>query len=555
MDTDDLERRQGTMDIGRAVFATKSTTVTLMDALGHKSFVPEMISGAFEADVGVLVVSAREGEFETGLLLEKEIIDEFGKFRTIEIVGQTLEHAILAKSMGVSKMIVAVNKMDDPTVAWSKDRFDQIEEEVAEFLISLGYNKAEDIVFLPISGLFGNNIDKKMSQALCPWWSRYLCPTFFQALNSRKVAKRGDPNGPFRMPIFELFNNEDMETVVIGRVESGNIRVGDSLIILPNKEKVTILALYRGEKSVYGGEPGDNLIIHTTRVEYEEEAIFSGSVLSTTARRVPVVTEFFAKLEFLKQPKKAIFSAGYKAVMHVRGLTVECEIIRITNCGNGEPKTRRVPFAKVNEEAVCHIQVANPICLEKFSEFPQLGRFSLRCEETSIAVGQVIGKNQFAIAPLDSIEDDGFLYLVPIAAFYEEGKSKGPCGFFVLACYDAATKKFQSICDFGFELLRMESFLAMYSRLSSRVIPKPQNYDVVDHKDKPYVWFEPSDVWQLQGDLEISTKHRAARGLVDYVKGLSLCYPRLIRVREDKKPIEATSPKQIAETFQKRRSS
>ena len=113
MDTNEEERAKGkTVECGRAVFATEKKRYTILDAPGHKNYVPNMIMGAAQADVGILVVSARKGEFETG----------FDKG------GQTREHAMLAKTLGVRQIIVLVNKMDDCN--WSQERFDFIQSKV-----------------------------------------------------------------------------------------------------------------------------------------------------------------------------------------------------------------------------------------------------------------------------------------------------------------------------------------------------------------------------------------------------------------------------------------
>jgi peptide chain release factor subunit 3 len=108
LDTSKEERNKGkTVEVGRARFETEKRRYTILDAPGHKSYVPNMISGAAQADVGVLVISARKGEFETG----------FDKG------GQTREHAVLAKMQGINKLVIVINKMDDPTVGWSKERY------------------------------------------------------------------------------------------------------------------------------------------------------------------------------------------------------------------------------------------------------------------------------------------------------------------------------------------------------------------------------------------------------------------------------------------------
>ncbi|KAF3498327.1 hypothetical protein DY000_02057463 [Brassica cretica] len=357
-----------TVEVGRAHFETASTRFTILDAPGHKSYVPNMISGASQADIGVLVISARKGEFETGY----------------ERGGQTREHVQLAKTLGVSKLVVVVNKMDDPTVNWSKERYDEIEQKMVPFLKSSGYNTKKDVVFLPISGLMGFNMDKRMDPKVCPWFSG---PSFFEVLDSIEVPPR-DPNGPFRMPIIDKF--KDMGTVVMGKVESGSIREGDSLVIMPNKEPVKVVAIYCDEDKVKRAGPGENLRVRITGIE--DEDILSGFVLSSAVKPVPAVTEFVAQLQILELLDNAIFTAGYKAILHIHAVVEECEIIELISqidMKTRKPMKKKILFVKNGAAVICRIQVTNSICVEKFSDFPQLGRFTLRTEGKTVAVGKV----------------------------------------------------------------------------------------------------------------------------------------------------------------------
>ena len=155
LDTSAEERKKGkTVECGKAFFETDKRRYTILDAPGHKNFVPSMIGGASQADIAVLVISARKGEFETGF----------------ERGGQTREHAVLAKTNGINKLIVAVNKMDDPTVMWDKARYDEILGKLTPFLKGTGYNPKTDIVFLPLSGFTGANLKDRMGKSVCPWF-------------------------------------------------------------------------------------------------------------------------------------------------------------------------------------------------------------------------------------------------------------------------------------------------------------------------------------------------------------------------------------------------
>merc|ERR1712142_1335537 len=139
MDTNNEEREKGkTVEVGRAYFETEKKHFTILDAPGHKSFVPNMIGGASQADLAVLVISARKGEFETGF----------------ERGGQTREHAMLVKTAGVKHLVVAINKMDDPTVQWDQGRYDEIVGKLSPWLSKqVGYKK-DQVHFLPLSAFF-----------------------------------------------------------------------------------------------------------------------------------------------------------------------------------------------------------------------------------------------------------------------------------------------------------------------------------------------------------------------------------------------------------------
>ncbi|KAJ1271015.1 hypothetical protein BS78_06G096300 [Paspalum vaginatum] len=375
MDTNEEERVKGkTVEVGRAHFETEHTRFTILDAPGHKSYVPNMISGASQADIGVLVISARKGEFETGY----------------ERGGQTREHVLLAKTLGVAKLVVVINKMDEPTVKWSKERYDEIESKMVPFLKSSGYNVKKDVQFLPISALVGANMKTRMDKSICSWWDG---PCLFEVLDRIEVPLR-DPKGPVRMPIIDKY--KDMGTVVMGKIESGTITEGDSLLVMPNKSHVKVIGLSLDESKVRRAGPAENVRVKLSGVE--EEDVMAGFVLCSTANPVGAVTEFNAQLQILELLDNAIFTAGYKAVLHIHSVVEECEIVELIEeidmkkkKTDPKKKSKRKPlFVKNGAVVVCRIQVNNLICVEKFSDFPQLGRFTLRTEGKTVAVGKVV---------------------------------------------------------------------------------------------------------------------------------------------------------------------
>lgn len=153
LDSTPLERLKGkTVEVGRGYFETDARRYTILDAPGHKTYVPSMITGAAQADVAVLVLSARRGEFETGF----------------EKGGQTREHIILVKNAGVSKLVVVVNKMDEPTVNWDKARYDEIVNKLSPFMKQF-YGK-NDVSWVPVSAQTGQNLKDRVSKSIAPWY-------------------------------------------------------------------------------------------------------------------------------------------------------------------------------------------------------------------------------------------------------------------------------------------------------------------------------------------------------------------------------------------------
>ncbi|KDD76347.1 ATP dependent DNA ligase, partial [Helicosporidium sp. ATCC 50920] len=141
--------------------------------------------------------------------------------------------------------------------------------------------------------------------------------------------------------------------------------------------------------------------------------------------------------------------------------------------------------------------------------------------------------------------------VVPIGAWLGKGKRTGMFGSYLLAVYDADAEEYQTICKIGTgfseELLKQ-----LAESLQTHVIDQPRRYYNYGETLVPDVWFEPHSVWEVKAaDLSISPVHRAALGQVERNKGLSIRFPRLVRVREDKKPEDSTSPAQVADMYRR----
>lgn len=240
MDTSEEERAKGkTVEVGRAHFETEKSRYTILDAPGHKNYVPNMIQGAAQADVGILVISARKGEFETGF----------------EKGGQTREHALLAKTLGVRYLIVVINKMDDPTVNWSKDRYEECVTKLKPYLKICGYAVKRDVRFIPISGLGGDNVKNEVTPDKCPWWRGYVesdahntsTPTLLSTLDELHISGR-NADGALRIPCLDRYFERGLN--VMGKIESGTLTIGDEVAILPTKRKARCESIIIDDKKV-----------------------------------------------------------------------------------------------------------------------------------------------------------------------------------------------------------------------------------------------------------------------------------------------------------------
>ena len=369
MDTNKEERNDGkTIEVGKAYFETDKRRYTILDAPGHKMYVSEMIGGASQADVGVLVISARKGEYETGF----------------EKGGQTREHALLAKTQGVNKMVVVINKMDDTTVNWDKERYDQCVSNLSQYLRAVGYNIKTDVIFMPVSGFTGAGLKNRVDPKDCPWYSG---PSLLEYLDSMQTLDR-HINAPFMLPISSKM--KDLGTIVEGKIESGHIKKGHSTMLMPNKTKVEVVDIYNEtEEEVDVAVCGEQVKLRIKGVD--EEDIQAGFVMTSPKNPVKVVKKFIATLAIVEL--KSIISSGFSCVMHVHTAIEEVVITRLLHKiekGSNRVSKKAPPFAKKGMKVIVEIEVENPVCVETYEDYQQLGRFTLRDQGITIAIGKII---------------------------------------------------------------------------------------------------------------------------------------------------------------------
>ena len=360
MDLTKEERTKGkTVEVGRGFFETEQRRYSILDAPGHKTYVPNMIGGASQADVGILVISARKGEYETGF----------------EKGGQTREHAMLAKTQGVNKLVVVINKMDDPTVEWSEERYKECTTKLSQFLKGTGYNLKNDVFFMPVAAQQSMNIKERVSRDVAPWWDG---PSLLEYLDNMKALER-KLNAPFMMPVNAKYR--DLGTMIDGKVEAGVCKKGMSLIMMPRKEKVEVSAVYgEQEDEIQIAQCGDQVRMRLKGIE--EEDILPGFVICSPKRLVHCVAEFEAQIRILEL--KTILTSGFNCVLHVHSAIEEVTFASLmhklqkgTNRKSKNPPTH----AKKGDSIIARMQViggAGSVCVERFEDYPQMGRFTLR---------------------------------------------------------------------------------------------------------------------------------------------------------------------------------
>ncbi|MEX2688811.1 MAG: elongation factor 1-alpha, partial [Candidatus Njordarchaeum guaymaensis] len=301
------ERKRGlTIDLGYYKFETPKYMFTIIDAPGHRDFIKNMITGASQADAAILVVSAKPNEFEAGYALG----------------GQTREHAILAKTLGIDQLIVLINKMDDDAVKYSKDKYEEIMNELKRFLAGIGY-KVDKIPFIPVSGLKGDNLKEK-SQNM-PW---YNGPTLFQALDSFEPPKPMTDK-PFRLPIQKVFKIKGVGTVITGRVETGILKPGEEIIIMPLNKKTIAQSIEMHHERLDQAIPGDNIGINVKGIAAEE--VKRGDMVGHSNNPPTVVGpgygQILGRVVILWHPTS--ISAGYTPVMHAHTLQVAARFVKL----------------------------------------------------------------------------------------------------------------------------------------------------------------------------------------------------------------------------------
>ncbi len=352
------EREKGvTIDLAFKEFKTQKYYYTIIDAPGHRNFVKNMVVGTSQADIAILVVSAREGVQE-----------------------QTKEHAYLAKILGIGQMIVALNKMD--TVNYDQARFNEVKGGVEKLLQGVGY-KTDEVKIIPISAYKGDNVVKKSENM-----SWYTGQTILEALDDIKPVTRPIEK-PLRLPVQDVYSITGVGTVPVGRVETGVMKPNQIITIMPAGTKAEIKSIEMHHQALQEAKAGDNIGFNMRGIGKGD--VKKGDVICDPSNLAPVVEEFTAQIIVLNHP--TVIAPGYTPVFHIHTAQVTCtvtEIVKKIDPKTGQIVQEKPEYIKTGDAAVIKVKPTKPVIIEKQSDFPQLARFAVRDMGQTVAAGVCI---------------------------------------------------------------------------------------------------------------------------------------------------------------------
>ncbi|MBD3196662.1 MAG: translation elongation factor EF-1 subunit alpha [Candidatus Lokiarchaeota archaeon] len=361
------ERQRGiTIDLAFRKFETDNKYFTIIDAPGHQDFVKNMITGASQADAAILVVSGKKGEMEVGIAAN----------------GQTREHGYLAQTLGVKQLVVAINKAD--VWDYKEERYNECKEAVSNLLRNIGF-PVKKIPFVPVSGLKGENLTEKEPQL--DW---YDGPTLIEAIDKFELPEK-PLDKPLRLPIQDAYRIKGTGVVPVGRVETGVLKKNDTIMVQPTGFTGEVRSIEMHHEEIPSAEPGDNVGLSIRGMTMDD--IHRGDVISHTDNPCTVITpagNWTGQVIVIWHPTAV--AQGYTPVVHAHTAQVAAKFTALNK--KLDQKTGAViedspKFIKRNEAAIVQLSPIKKLCLENYTEIPELGRFAVRDMGRTVAVGIV----------------------------------------------------------------------------------------------------------------------------------------------------------------------
>ncbi|EST09005.1 Translation elongation factor EFTu/EF1A, domain 2 [Kalmanozyma brasiliensis GHG001] len=379
LDSSEEERERGvTIDVAQDHFSTQHRTFTLLDAPGHRDFIPNMISGAAQADSALLVVDSIQGAFEAG----------FGPN------GQTREHALLVRSLGVQQLVIVVNKLD--AVGYSQERYDEIVSKVKPFLTSCGFD-AGKLKFVPCGGSVGENLAvREEGGALSAW---YTGPTLVEILDALEPPAR-QLDSPLRLPVTNVFKGQTAIASgvgVSGRVVSGIVQIGDRLRPVPGDESGIVRAIEVDSEPVPWAVAGANATVYLSGIDQIQVSV--GAVLCAPSAPIALCDSFLAQILVFEPTYPLVAGTSVELFHHSANiaatLTELVSILDKTSGGVAKKKPRVLTkgctaMVRVTVKAGGMAGQSSGIPLEDARTNKEMARVLMRMNGETVAAGIVV---------------------------------------------------------------------------------------------------------------------------------------------------------------------
>ncbi|KAJ9554546.1 hypothetical protein OSB04_018591 [Centaurea solstitialis] len=363
------ERERGiTMTVGVAFFNSNKYHVVVLDSPGHKDFVPNMISGATQADAAILVIDASLGAFEAGIDSTR---------------GQTREHAQLIRSFGVDQIIVAVNKMD--AVEYSKERFETIKFQLGTFLRSCNFRDSS-VSWIPLSAMENQNLVAPASDARLLSW--YHGPSLLEAIDAFQPPAR-EYSKPLLMPICDVIKLPSQGQVsAVGKLDAGALRNGSKVLVLPSGEIGTVRSLERDSQACSIARAGDNVAVSLQGID--ANSVLSGGVLCHPDFPVAVTNHLELKLLVLDVQMPILIGSQLEFhIHHAKEVARVAKIVSLLDSKTGKVTKKSPRCLLAKQSAIVEVVLQNEVCVDEFSSSRALGRAFLRSSGMTVAVGVV----------------------------------------------------------------------------------------------------------------------------------------------------------------------
>lgn len=355
LDSLEEERKGGlTIDIMQTPFKSKKYLYTIIDCPGHKEFIKKMLSGASQADAAVLVVSAKEG-----------------------IEDQTRHHAFLIKILGIKQLVVAVNKID--AVAYREDLHRGICRELGQILDDLGYY---DVPMVPVSAMKGDNIFKK-SRARMKWYNGLA---LIDTLDENMIPRTLPLNKPLRGVVQDVYRSGNNEQIIVCKIQTGTLKPKKTVIFNPSGTKGLVKKILTFGSKAQKAEPGDSVGLILNGIETIER----GEVLSYPQNQPPNAKKFTAEMILFSDVQ---IKNDQELMIRCGTAEKRCKVEKILNEMDPVNLTvdRKLPEV-LRSETVGEVEflALEPLYLEKYSDFPELGRFVVEGRKGTVAAGIVL---------------------------------------------------------------------------------------------------------------------------------------------------------------------